>query len=142
MSVRPGRIGPLRSVEEKLEIVAEYEQAPRGRKGEVLRRYGTARATVANWAYLRDHDEFGPSRSGRRQRKPERMTPRPQSAEIARLRRQLAKAQAEQEVLKAALETVGKAHALLESISESAETEPLQQPPSERRRSGPSSPMG
>lgn len=138
MSVRPGRTGPYRSVEEKLEIVAEYEEMAWGRKGEVLRRYRTTRATVANWAYLRDHDEFGPSRTGRRQRKPERMTPRPQSAEMARLRRQLAKAQADQEVLAAALETVGKAHALLESISESAEPAPLKQL-SEKRPSPPSS---
>ncbi|MEV7649758.1 hypothetical protein [Arthrobacter sp. NPDC089319] len=53
------------------------------------------------------------------------MTPNRQSAEIARLRRELAKAQADREVLNAALESMGKAHALLEKLAESAEPEPL-----------------
>jgi hypothetical protein len=56
------------------------------------------------------------------------MTPRSQSAEIVRLRRELAKAQADQAVLAAALESLGKAHALLEKVAESAEPDPLRTP--------------
>jgi hypothetical protein len=62
------------------------------------------------------------------------MTPKKQSAEITRLRRELAKAQADREIMAAALESLGKAHALLEKLSESAEPEPLrtrsEKPPS------------
>lgn len=67
------------------------------------------------------------------------MTPKRQSAEIARLRRELAKAQADQEILKAALESAGKAHALLEKLAESAEPDPLK-PKFERPQSPNSSP--
>ena len=125
--VKSTRQGPFRTTEEKLEIVAEYEQAPHGMKGGVLRRHNTSQRTVSSWAYARDHQEFGPGPKGKRQAgKP--MTPKTQSAEILRLRRELAKAQADREILKSALESMGKAHALLEKLAESAEPEPLQTP--------------
>lgn len=124
MAVKSVRRPVMRSVGEKLRILAEYEEAPHGRKGEVTRRYNVARATIGDWAYARDHDEFGPGSSGQR-RSGRRMTPKSQSAEIARLRRELAKSQADREILAAALESAGKAHALLEKLAESAEPEPL-----------------
>ena len=69
------------------------------------------------------------------------MTPKKQSAEIVLLRKQLARAQAEteiaranQHILKVAIESLGKAHALLEELSESADIglnpDPSKKPPS------------
>jgi len=130
--VKSTRSGPFRTTEEKLEIVAEYEQAPQGMKGGVLRRHNTSQRTVSSWAYARDHNEFGPGLKGNRVAG-KTMTPKTQSAEIMRLRRELAKAQADQEILKSALESMGKAHALLEKLAESAELESLL-PASEKRQ--------
>lgn len=128
MAVRSTRRGPFRSLEEKLAIVEEYESAPAGQRGEVVRRHNLGRSTVGRWAYARDHDEFGVGRTGRRTSGGGAMTPKKQSVEIVRLRRELAAAQADQEVLKAALESAGKAHALLEKLAKSAEPEPLKEP--------------
>lgn len=120
------RRGPFRSVAEKMEILAEYEAAPHGSKGEVVRRYNVGSSTIGTWAYARDHDEFGPGPKGNRSRKKRSaVTPNRQSAEIARLRRELGKSQADREILNAALESMGKAHALLEKLAKSAEPEPL-----------------
>ena len=52
----------------------------------------------------------------------------PEAAEVERLRRQNKRLQAELDRTKAALEIVGKAHALLESLSESADSEPKARP--------------
>lgn len=114
-----------KSLVEKFEILAEYEAAPHGQKGAVARRHGVSVAAITGWAYRRDNDLFGASPTGIRA-KGTAMTPKRQSAEIVRLRRELAKAQADQEILRAALESAGKAHALLEKLAESAEPEPLQ----------------
>jgi transposase len=133
------RRGPFRALEEKLAIVAEYEEADRAGRGEVLRRHGLGRTTVARWSYSRDHGEFGPGRTGRRPAAGSAMTPRKQSEEIVRLRRELAKAQADRAIVDAALESLGKAHALLEKLSESAEDQPLQTR-SEKTPPRPSSP--
>ncbi|WP_460463683.1 hypothetical protein [Arthrobacter pigmenti] len=124
--IKSSRRAPFRTVAEKMEILAEYEAAPRGAKGEVARRHNLGSSTIGRWAYARDHDEFGPGLKGNRSRYGRSaMTPNRQSAEIAKLRRELAKAQADREVLNAALESMGKAHALLEKLAESAEPEPL-----------------
>ena len=129
---------PVRTVADKMAILAEYEATPLGERGGVLRRHGLGSSTIGRWAYSRDHDEFGPSPTGARSAG-QAVTPKRQSAEIARLRRELAKAQADQEILKAALESAGKAHALLEKLAESAEPEPLK-PRSEKPASPTSSP--
>ncbi len=50
--------------------------------------------------------------------------PSREQAEIARLRRQLAKAEQKLATTEIALQIMGKAHALLEQISESADTDP------------------
>lgn len=111
----------MRSAAEKLAIIAEYEAAPRGERGAVARRLGVGRSQISQWMGARDQGELVEVRNQR----PSAVTPPRQSREIARLRDQLAKSQAENEILKAAIETVGKAHALLQTISESAEPEPL-----------------
>ena len=131
---------PFRTLEEKLAILERYDAAPHGQKGAVLREYRVSANAVRNWAYARDHDEFAATPTGKRSSRDGAMTPKRQSAEIVRLRRELAKAQADQEILKAALESAGKAHALLEKLAESAEPAPLQTL-SEKKQSQASSPM-
>ena len=131
---------PFRTLEVKLAILEKYEAAPHGEKGAVLREYGISGHAIRTWAYARDHDEFGATPTGNRSGPGGAMTPKRQSAEIVRLRRELAKAQADQEILKAALESAGKAHALLEKLAESAEPAPLQTR-SGKKQSPPSSPM-
>jgi transposase len=138
MTKSTGKI-PLRTLEEKLAILERYEAAPRGGKGAVLREYGVSPNAIGNWAYARDHDEFAATPTGKKSSRSGAMTPKRQSAEIVRLRRELAKAQADQEILKAALESAGKAHALLEKLAESAEPVPLQTL-SEKEQSKDSSP--
>ena len=113
-----------RTVAEKLDILAEYEAAPHGEKGAVARRRGVHPGMIGLWAAARDQGEFGTGETGRRNQ-PAAVTPKRQSVEIARLRAKLADAEAENEILKSAIETVGKAHALLQKISESAEPQPL-----------------
>lgn len=111
-----------RTAAEKLAIVAEYEMAPRGERGAVARRHGVDRSQIGRWAGARDQGELV---EGGYQDRPSAVTPPRQSKEIVRLRAKLAAAEAENEILKSAIETVGKAHALLQTISESAEPEPL-----------------
>ncbi|PRY63168.1 hypothetical protein B0I08_1201 [Glaciihabitans tibetensis] len=143
--VNSTRAGTHKPLAVKLQIVAEYEAAPHGEKGAVARAHNVQTRMIHRWAYARDNDEFGFNRSGRRTGGT--MTPKKQSSEIVRLRKQLARAQAEteiaranQHVLKAAMESLGKAHALLEELSESADSD---QKPAESKKppSWPSSPM-
>lgn len=125
MTKSTGKV-PFRTLEQKLSILEKYEAAPHGQKGAVLREYLVSANAVRIWAYARDHDEFAATPTGKRSSRDGVMTPKRQSAEIVRLRRELAKAQADQEILKAALESAGKAHALLEKLAEGAEPAPLQ----------------
>lgn len=128
-----------RSADEKLAIIAEYEQAPHGEKGAVMRRNGADRTLIGRWTAARDHGQLVPSDAKRV--RPYGVTPPRQSREIQRLREKLARSEAENATLKTAIETVGKAHALLQMISESAEQAPLS-PSSSRRQSVASSPTG
>lgn len=126
--VNSTRSGQYRPLALKLQILTEYENAPHGSKGLVAREHRVSLHQIYRWAYARDNGEFGPGPSGRRVT-PSAMTPKKQSAEIAALRKQLARAQAEteiaradQHILKAAMQSLGKAHALLEELSESADS--------------------
>lgn len=139
------RGGPYRPLALKLQIVAEYETAPHGSKGAVARAHNVSLRQIHRWAYARDNGEFGPGPSGRREL-PRNMTPKKQSAEIVLLRKQLARAQAEteiaradQHILKAAMQSLGKAHALLEELSESADS-PEKPAESKKQPSSTSSP--
>jgi transposase len=110
---------------EKLAHLAAYEQASRnGQGGAYLRREGLYSSQVSEWRKLRD----GGVLEGR---PPGVKVGRPSSeqAEIARLRAQLNKAQRRLARTEVALEIMGKAHALLGEISESA---PQEHPPTTR----------
>jgi transposase len=109
------------TAEYKLAMVAEYDAATEpGAKGALLRREGLYSSHIIEWRRARDAGaaagvaEGKPRPAGRSQadRDAERLR-----AENERLRVELAKA-------RAALDVVGKAHALLGLISESADTDP------------------
>ncbi|MGS2618072.1 transposase [Micromonospora sp. LZ34] len=117
------------SPEFKLRILAEYENAPHGEKAAVLRREGLYSSHLIEWAKARDAGALtgsgggGDSSSG--SRRPARKTA--EQIELEKLRRQNEKLQADLKKTRMALDIMGKAHALLEELSESADNDP---PPS------------
>jgi transposase-like protein len=110
---------------EKLDHLNGYEQACQdGQGGAYLRREGLYSSQITEWRKLRDggalNDRPKPANTGRLS---------PEQLEIARLKAQLNKAERRLARTEVALEIMGKAHALLEEISESA---PDEQPPTRR----------
>ena len=106
------------SAEYKLRIVAEYEAAEPGEKGALLRREGLYSSHVVEWRRARDAGALNglaaqPRSGARSSGQVENDALR---RDNERLARELAKT-------RAALDVVGKAHALLELLSESADTE-------------------
>jgi len=116
------------TAEYKLAILAEYDAAEPGTQGVILRREGLYSSHVVEWRRARDAGALtgsGGARSGdRRGAKSGRAADREVEREVERLRARAERAEAELARAKAALEIVGKAHALLELISESAEQPP------------------
>ena len=105
--------------EYKAAILAEYEAADRGERGAILRREGLYSSHIIEWrkaAQAGAEAGLGPAARDRRDR------------EIEQLRARAEKAEAELARSRAALDLMGKAHALLETLSESAE------PPKRSRR--------
>ena len=110
---------------EKLQHLAAYDAACRdGRGGAYLREQGLYSSQVTEWRKLRDAGVLEGRPAGA---KVGRLSA--EQAEIARLRGQLDKAQRRLARTEVALDIMGKAHALLEEISESAQDDP----PSTRR---------
>ena len=115
------------SSEYKLAVVAEYEHAPNGQKGAILRREGLYSSHIIEWARARDAGVLT-SRSaglaaGAGSKRPKKSA---EQVELEKLRRRNAKLEAELAKTRLALDIMGKAHALLAELSESAEPE---QPP-------------
>lgn len=107
------------SPEYKLAIVAEYENAPNGEKGAILRREGLYSSHVIEWTRARDTGALeGVSDSRRSAKRPKKSV---ESAELERLRARNAKLEADLTKTQTALDIMGKAHALLEQLSESAD---------------------
>lgn len=107
----------------KLDMLTEYDAADPAACGVLLRREGLYSSHLSEWRKARDSGALGglapaarPSKTPVEQRELAKATARAERAE-----RELAKT-------KAALEIVGKAHALLEMLSESADTEPRSKP--------------
>jgi transposase len=106
------------TAEYKLAIVAEYDGLTEpGARGALLRREGLYHSHIIEWRRARDGGVLAgpPPRPGR---KPARSA---EQAEAERLRRDNERLAAELARTKAALEIMGKAHALLGLLSESAE---------------------
>jgi transposase len=107
------------STEYKLAIVTEYENAPNGEKGAILRREGLYSSHIIEWTRARDAgvltnsgvDRAAPVKSPRKTA---------EQLELEKLRRRNAKLEAELSKTRLALDIMGKAHALLEEASESA----------------------
>ena len=115
--------GPARrrsfTPEQNLAHLAAYEQACQEQQGGAyLRREGLYSSLISEWRRMRDagvlEGKAADEAVGR---------PSAEQAEIARLRRQLAASQQKLATTETALDIMGKAHALLEQISESADTE-------------------
>lgn len=106
------------SADYKLAIVAEYENAPTGEKGAILRREGLYSSHVIEWTRARDAGALNGVTDARRS--PKRPKRSADTAEVERLRARNAKLEAELATTRTALDIMGKAHALLEQLSESA----------------------
>jgi hypothetical protein len=104
---------------EKLEHLAAYEAACEEQQGGAyLRSEGLFSFQITEWRKLRDAGVLAGKQTGERVAKPS-----PEQAEIARLRRELDRAERRLATTETALDIMGKAHALLEQISESADTD-------------------
>ena len=117
------------TAEYKVKMLAEYEAAEPGAKGALLRREGLYSSHLVEWRRARDAGALT-GQAGAAAR-PARRTP--EQVENDRLRARLERTERELSRTKAALEIVGKAHALLETLSESADTEPPSTRSSRRR---------
>jgi transposase-like protein len=108
------------SAEYKLAMVAEYDAATEpGAKGALLRREGLYSSHIIEWRRARDAGALSGLEPSLR--KPVRSDA---DREAERLRADNERLRAELAKTKAALDVVGKAHALLGLISESADTDP------------------
>jgi transposase len=107
------------SAEYKLGVLAEYDAAEPGAKGAILRREGLYSSHLVEWRRARDAGAL--AALGAHPRSPARTS---EQTEIEGLRREKAKLEADLAKTGAALEVVGKAHALLELLSESADSDP------------------
>ena len=101
------------TAEYKARILAEYDAAEHGQRGAILRREGLYSSHLIDWRRARDAAAGDGVPAGRGKD--------PRDAQIAALTARAAKAEAELARTRAALDLVGKAHALLETLSESAE---------------------
>ena len=112
------------SAEYKAEIVAEYDSHPKGseERGAILRREGLYTSHISEW---RKQAEAG-ARDGLAAKSRKRRSA--EQVELEKLRRQNERLSKELERTTTALEITGKVHALLEQLSESADTDPPSKP--------------
>ncbi len=108
----------------KLDILTEYDAASQAERGVLLRREALYSSHLSEWRKARDSGALAgltppSSRSG---------TSSAQGKENAKLKARAERAERELVRTKAALEIMGKAHALLEMLSESADIEPRSKP--------------
>ena len=110
----------------KLAMVAAYESAANGEKGALLRREGLYSSHIIEWTRARDAGLLGKpdgSETGSRAPSAGRQKKSSEQLELEKLRRQNEKLQADLKKTRMALDTMGKAHALLEELSERGRSE-------------------
>ena len=98
----------------KARILAEHEATPKGERGAFLRREGLYTGHITSWRRAAENGAnagLGPKRMDKRDK------------EIADLKNRAEKAESELAKTKAALDLVGKAHALLEALFENADSD-------------------
>lgn len=113
------------SAEYKLRILAEYDAASApGEKGAILRREGLYDSSIQNWRKQRDQGALK-GLSGERPVETEEAAKEraKEKARLAKLERENARLAKKLAQTEAALEIMGKWHALLETMSESADSE-------------------
>jgi transposase len=112
------------TAEYKAEILAEYDLHPKGSeaRGAILRREGLYSSHISEW---RKQAAAG-AREGLARKSKKRRTA--EEIELEKLRRQNERLAAELAKTQTALEITGKVHALLEQLSESADTETKSKP--------------
>ncbi|WP_363322003.1 transposase [uncultured Serinicoccus sp.] len=103
------------TAEFKAEILAEYDAADRAGRGEILRREGLYSSHIIEWRKAAAAGAQAGLAGQPRDRR---------DKELQALRARAEKAEAELVKTRAALDLVGKAHALLETLSESADRPP------------------
>lgn len=104
------------TAEYKARILTEYDSAERGQRGVLLRREGLYSSHIIEWRKAAEAGAatgLGPATGNRRDRDRDR--------ELDQLRARAERAEADLAKHKAALDLMGKAHALLETLSESAD---------------------
>jgi transposase len=126
------------TAEYKLRMVAAYDRAGSGERGALLRREGLYHSHIIEWRKARDAgtlvarpaaEPSAPAPDGEQPRR-RRGRASAEQAEVERLRRHNEKLARDLARTQAALEIMGKAQALLELLSESAE--PTREPGSSR----------
>ena len=112
------------TAEYKAEVLAEYDSWPKGseQRGAILRREGLYSSHISEW---RKQAEAG-AREGLARKSTKRRSA--EQVELDRLRRQNERLAKELARTQTALEITGKVHALLEQLSESADTETRSKP--------------
>jgi transposase len=103
----------------KQEILAAYDAAPSGEKGAILRREGLYSSLITEWRRARDAGALAGLKQPRG-----RPAADPRDAQIARLTREKAKLEQELATSRFVVEVQAKLGALLEKLSESADSEP------------------
>ena len=103
----------------KQEILAAYEAAPDGEKGAILRREGLYSSLISEWRRARDAGALAGLKQPRG-----RPAADPRDAQIARLRKEKASLEQELATARFVVDVQSKLQALLETISEGADTEP------------------
>lgn len=106
----------------KREVLDEYDRLPDGEKGALLRREGLYSSHIVEWRRARD---AGALRGLTPKGKPRRSA---EEVELEKARRRIERLEAELAKTKLALEITGKAHALLELLVESADSDPKSKP--------------
>lgn len=111
------------TAEDKLRYLAAYEKAcETGEGGAYLRREGLYSSSISEWRRLRDAGVLDADDAARSRTPRSGLTA--EQAEIAKLKKELAQANSKLETTQTALDIMGKAHALLEQISKSADSDP------------------
>lgn len=106
------------SPEYKLAMVAEYENAANGEKGAVLRREGLYSSHIIEWTRARDAGALTGAAASTAPAKGAKKIA--EQVELEKLRRRNDKLESDLKKTRMALDIMGKAHALLEELSESA----------------------
>ena len=112
------------TAEYKTQILAEYDSTPRGgqERGAILRREGLYSSHITEWRRQAEAGAAdGLARKSSKRRTATEIELEKEKAKNKRLETELAKT-------RLALEITGKAHALLELLSESADTNPKSKP--------------